>query len=134
MLCLVMCAQAYHLVHLPRHAAHTIVRLWHETHVARHVAHDFTAMVAPRAAHFFVAAVRHDEVRAVASCDRDPARRLRVQGIAHPPHEYEGAAAMLRLLSERENVADWGALAAQPRWYVEELYLLSEWNATSSDP
>ena len=112
MLPLSLAALAYHLVHLQAHAAKTVV------------AHDFSPLLAPEPGGFFVGVVRHEEIKAIGNCRRDRAGGVRLAAVA--PEEYEAAVRMIELLGDAKTLADWDALAAQPRWYVEELYLLDD--------
>ena len=102
--------------------ANTIVRLWHELHVARGVAHDFEAMLAPSTG-FFVAAINHDEIRAIAHCDGDRMDNARVSTIAHKPDNPDAAKMLIVLINETSVTVDFQSRNLQPRWLLEALFV-----------
>ena len=102
MVALLSLCVAWSLAPVDRVAATTTVRLWHELHARATQAHDFAHMLAPPAADAtFVAAVRREELRALAllqRCDEDGATLL--QGVAcHPDHPL-AASQLVGLLTE----------------------------------
>lgn len=116
----------YHLVFLERYAAKTAIHLWHDLHKCKGMGHDFSPLLAPNVKGIFIGVVRHDEIKAIANCERYNLQTLRAKTLAHPPEEYEGACQLLRLLHERHALVDLNTIWRQPRWYMEELYRLKD--------
>ena len=55
-----------------------------------------------------------------------------VRTVAHPPEEYDAVSKMLEQLHASHNTfVDWGAIRTQPRWYIEQLLMTANENATS---
>ena len=46
--------------------AKTTIRLWHEIHVCKKITHDFTNLLSTEVNGYYIAAVRYNEIRAIA--------------------------------------------------------------------
>lgn len=117
--CPLVGALAWNLRRVDPLTARTTLRLWHELHVAKSITHDFEDLLAPRGDEFYMAAVRHDEIRALAQCLGEDA--VRVRALAHPPEQLEGPRVLLDLLRDSNATLEWASLKKQPRWYYEEV-------------
>lgn len=137
LLCSAATSSGWHLASVDAITAKTTVRLWHQLHAARRQAHDFTPLLSPQTRDAYLAAVRYDEVRAVAACSWSAARffaptstldddvdDLAVECVACHPDHPEAMAHLVRLLHE-EGCVSWNAstVRAQPRVYLEMLAL-----------
>ena len=113
---------------LDTHCAITTIRLWHELHVAKKIPHDFQDLLDVKDKNsIFIGAIRNNEVRAIAQCRRHNLAMLKVKKIAHAP-EQPNAASILLIKLQNETVPDWNTIKSQPRWYYEELFLLSNFD------
>ena len=103
----------------------TTIRLWNELYACKSIAHDFDAMMDPGLGGCFIAAIKHDEIKAIAncnSCDGKSEQASKVLYVAHAPGKADSAVALIDLLQEWDTVPDWSVLRNQPRWYLEEVY------------
>lgn len=126
--------RGWQLQHIDNTCAKTTIRLWHELHTVKCIPHDFCNMIAPQACAMgmYIGVVRHDEIRAIASCEHvveesavgRGSQRVRINAIAHAPQQPDAAIALLKLLCDRGAETDMDALRAQPRWYCELLFHL----------
>lgn len=86
--------------------ARSLIRAWHKLHVERLITHDFTDLLAPRHTantDVYYAAIRHDDVRAIAivspylkknKTDRNVSL-FQVTGMSHAPDEVETACSLI---------------------------------------
>tara|TARA_B100001989_G_C24541977_1_gene468168 strand:+ start:1021 stop:1410 length:390 start_codon:yes stop_codon:yes gene_type:complete len=102
--------------------AKTTIRLWHELHVVQKKEHDFQSLISPQKDGFYVAAVRHDEIRSIALCKRNDLSTIYVKMIAHPPDQLNGPVELLSLLRKNNLVLSKEIKNFQPRWYYENMY------------
>ena len=110
-------------------AARTIIRCWHRHHVEKLRTHSFTDVIAPEAStpsHTYCAAVRHDEVRAIAVLRDDC-----VVGIAHGPDDIATGSALVVALAQERRGVDFSNL--DPRWRLEANYLATRQLPPASD-
>ena len=114
------------LLPLDTSTAKTTIRLWHELYVARNIPHDFVDMLAPKRVTrgMYWGALRYDEIRAIAYCERRDHTTLRIMRIAHAPQQTDAPPALLRLLNDECIKPDWTTLRTQPRWFLEETFVL----------
>lgn len=117
--------------HIDSCTATTTLRLWHELHVAKSISHDFCDMLAPPGEGFYIAAIRHNEIRAVSKCLRDSIHLVTFDRIAHAPNQPDAASALIHLMHESRICFDWTQLDKQPRWYFEHLYHHSDASGSS---
>ena len=102
--------------------ARTTVRLWHELHVAQKKDHDFQSLLSPNKDGFFIAAVRHDEIRSIAFCKRENLTSVYVNVIAHPPDHLNSPVELLILLRNNKIELSKEVRIIQPRWYYENMF------------
>ena len=110
--------------HIDSCTAMTTLRLWHELHAANQISHDFCDMLAPPTKGFYIAAIRHNEIRAISKCHRDSINFVTFDRIAHAPNQPDAASALIKLMHESHVHFDWTKLVKQPRWCFECLYHL----------
>lgn len=140
-LCLLMAvAPAWHLAPLDATSAKTTVRLWHQLYKARRQAHDFTPLLSPQTRDAYLAAVRYDEIRAIAACsvpddpppdsaddNDDDHPLLRLECVAAHPDHPNAVAELVHLLHEDGHVRwDASTVRGQPRVYLEMLVAAAE--------
>ena len=115
---------AWRVATIDKVTARTILLLWHELYYVRKEAHDFANMLAPQnfepQHNFHVGAMRHEELLAIAHCVRDKNGDTRVGSVAHAPDRPEAAAALLQQITSGP---DWERSRAQPRWFLEKLFV-----------
>tara|TARA_B100001778_G_scaffold303985_1_gene281653 strand:+ start:386 stop:799 length:414 start_codon:yes stop_codon:yes gene_type:complete len=120
---------AWNLHMIDSHSANTIIRLWHQLHVTKNIDHDFIELLSPKIQNIYIASVKHNEIKAIASFktknDDLTLSNIQIQKIAHAPEELDAGVALLKLLHEKEATPDWNIIKNQHRWYCEELYLNS---------
>ncbi len=133
----VLFACAWEMHHVNGLCAKTTIRLWHELHVAQNIPHDFTQVLSPRQRDCYIAISRHEDIRAIAICNRPGPSDLRIATIAHHPYAQDAVAALIKLLLANETSTDWKDIRAQPRWFFETLYITrapeSDGGVTSPD-
>lgn len=100
MLCVGFSHNYYQLKKINTVTAKTTIRLWHELHVEKKVTHDFLPLLAPRKDHLYFAAVRYDEIRAIAQCKKKK-NNILVQKIAYPPAQNDAIHYLLIMLNEQ---------------------------------
>ena len=112
----------WNLNHVDLVTAKTTIRLWHELHVVQKKEHDFQSLISPHKDGFYVAAVRHDEIRSIALCKREDLTTIYVNMIAYPPDHLNGPVELLKLLRRNNIVISKKVKNIQPRWYYESMY------------
>lgn len=117
----VLALQIIEVRHIEGVCARSLIRAWHKLHVERLVTHDFTDLLAPRHAtnDKYYAAIRHDDVRAIAitTCEK---KEFKVVGVAHAPDEVETACTLISELVVKEMVTLVEKLPA--RWRYEAAF------------
>ena len=113
---------AWNLNHLDLVTAKTTIRLWHELHVVQKKEHDFQSLISPQKEGFYIAAVRHDEIRSIAHCKRKDLTSIYVNVIAHPPDHLNAPVELLTLLRKNNIFVNKEIKNIQPRWYCESMY------------
>jgi hypothetical protein len=112
------------LVHLDKISTRTTIRLWHELYVEKKMAHDFQDLLRPNTLNdnFFVGAVIHDEIRAIAKCKRDDMTSNSIEKIAYAP-EYDaiGDVFIQELVKNKYQIMK-SMPKEQPRWYIAHMY------------
>ena len=105
--------------------AKTTIRLWHEIHVCKKTSHDFLSLVSPEVNGYYVAAVKYNEIRAIANC-KHIEEHTYLRNIAHAPDQPDAAVALIESLNQIKVRPYWHTLKNQKIWYFEELYNLDE--------
>lgn len=106
--------------------AKTVIRLWAEVHRLEKQAHDFMDMTAPNDYDMYFASVRHDEIRAIAGCIKDPKSKLCIRKIAYAFDSHDAPIHLLRLLNEADiHVHTKDFRTSQPSLYFESMFLLT---------
>lgn len=106
--------------------AKTVIRLWAEVHRLEKQAHDFMDMTAPNDYDMYFASVRHDEIRAIAGCIKDPNSKLCIRKIAYAFDSHDAPIHLLRLLNEADiHVHTKDFRTSQPSLYFESMFLLT---------
>lgn len=119
-------ASAWRIHRVDPVTAKTVLRLWHELYTERQTAHDFVDLLAPSSCGVFVAASRHDEIRAIAKCEH-VGDDLHVQRVAHMIDQPNAVACLLEALGSDGAHFDHDLLRRhQPRWFLEALLVSAE--------
>lgn len=106
--------------------AKTVIRLWAEVHRLEKQTHDFIDMTAPNDYDMYFASVRHDEIRAIAGCVKDPKSKLCIRKIAYAFDSHDAPIHLLRLLNEADiHVHTKDFRISQPSLYFESMFLLT---------
>ena len=123
MIVCMLCVFAWQLHHIDTMCAKTTIRLWHELHVARKIPHDFTRVLSPQPRDCYIAISRHEDMRAIAICNRQKPTDIRISTIAHHPDAQDAVVVLIKLLIANKTRTEWRDIRAQPRWFFETLYL-----------
>lgn len=113
-----LCARRHiEIQHVECTAAKTLLRCWHRAHVAELRAHDFVPLIAPHAddaARSYRAAVRHDELKAIAVLQDD-----RLVGVAYDVDGLASASALVAALAQEQI----DMRGASDRWLCEAAFV-----------
>lgn len=110
------------LKHLDTPSAKTTIRLWNEIYVLKKVPHDFVHMISPENKGFYIGAVKHEEIRAIALCTRNNLSSVSMDSIAFAPEQLDAARELMKMLRDINTYSDLKKMKNQPRWYCEDLY------------
>lgn len=103
----------------------TTIRLWHEIHVCKKTSHDFTSLLSPEVNGYYIAAIKYNEIRAIANCKIVDEQTF-LRSIAHAPAQPDAGIALLKRLKEIKVEPYWNTLKNQKIWYLEELFTLDD--------
>jgi hypothetical protein len=110
------------LIHIDKITAKTTIRLWHELHISMSLTHDFSEMLSPDGSACYFAAIRHDDIRAIAKCRRHKLHSINIECIANAPQQLDASIELLKMMNKLDAISDFDKICSQPRWYFEELY------------
>lgn len=113
---------SWSLQFLDRTCAKTTIRLWHELHVEKKIPHDFVSMVSPEQKGFYLGAVKHEEIRAIALCERTGLCTIHIESIANAPQQHDAPHELMKMLRTMNTYSNLKKLRSQPRWYYEDLF------------
>lgn len=116
---------SWHIKHVDIITAKTTIRLWHELHYIQKKPHDFEILISPekKPSHLYFAAVKYDEIRALALCERNKQNDLYLSLIAYPPEYHDSPVALISMIKDLNISIDFKKFRSQTRLYYEALLL-----------